>query len=79
MRTLWKDHNFWAQPFLFPAGHQSQVQTEPAENIGDGKGPHGTQSALHQVHQDNGEIYPVDVGLTEQKNHGAFRAVIFLF
>ena len=59
MHKLWEDHNLWSLSFLLPARHQPQVQTEPAEDNGDGKGPQGAQSTLHQMHQNNGKILPI--------------------
>jgi len=77
MRTLWKVHNLRTQPFLLTTSHQPHVQTEPAEDPRDGKGPRREQGALHQMHQDDGKIRRVSIGFPKQKNHG--HAMIFLF
>ena len=38
MRKLRQDHHLWTQSFLLTTRHQSQVQTKPAKDIGDGEG-----------------------------------------
>ena len=55
MCKLRKDHHLRAQPLIFPARHQSYLQTQSAEDDCDGKRSQGPQGPVHQVHQGDGQ------------------------
>jgi len=79
MRTLWKIHNLRAQTLLLTTGHQPHVQTEPAEDHCDGKGPKGAQNTLHQVHQGDGEIRRLIDGFFPKQKNMPYVRHVFLF
>jgi hypothetical protein len=71
VRTMWQNHDLWAQPQFLDARYQPHFPAEPAESIPAGKRADGSQDDVHELHSDAGEDQSCLTGWLLHKNRGA--------